>query len=826
MSIFQLIAFYLRYALRSLRREGARTILAGLSIAFGVLSLVSMQSLAGTLLSGALFDDHVQLGGDAQIIAPNWGEPFTQAELDQLETWQDEGLIARYSPTSESRNIFLQMPDNGRVNFLSGAYGIDPTVYGLTGPLVLREPAGASAAEVLREPHDALITRDIADKHNLHVGGTILISSGTGVPTRLNITGIISETPNRHGGSVYYTLDTARLIEGREQVVTNVSVLWGDVPGARQTIIDSPFNVHVAMSREEKAENNVGTGVFDLMLKGAGVLGLLVGGLGVSNTLQVMLARRKLEIAMLKTVGWQRGMLLALVGLEMGLLGLIGSLVGAAAGSALGGALVNLLGGLGTFMLDWKPEPNVLIGGILAGTLTAIIFGLQAILNASATRPIQLLQERTVQPSIQARAAQVVLLAVLVLVFGLLVGLVLGSAVQGVAYVIGGGLFLLLLRLVFIGLLWVLLKLPVPGWPLLTLAKANLGQRKSQASTILLALFAGMFSVTFAAIAINNAERVMGQARGTDDGFNMMIFTEAAQAETVLGEVIREGATDQYIRTIGSATLAGNSIELEGRTPESLAADVRITDGAWDGEAETALLPVHMQEDYALGDSIEVTAAATQTLTVTGFYEPVFDEMNMMFGGLPSGIIVAPETAQTLAGTNAPTRVLAAFPPERLNAAADTLGRALTNTLVFSKADVNLFLAELYRTLFTFAVATAGLAFVAGAVLIANAAGLTVVERRREIGVFKAVGYTSTHVLRLLIGEYAFLGLLGGVIGLIGVLVAVLVINLAQPAARMTVDPLIAGGMLAFSAAIAMGSAGLVAWSPAHVRPLEVLRYE
>jgi predicted lysophospholipase L1 biosynthesis ABC-type transport system permease subunit len=44
---------------------------------------------------------------------------------------------------------------------------------------------------------------------------------------------------------------------------------------------------------------------FDLCQGRAGVLGLLVGGLGISNTLQVILARRKLEIAVLKTLGYR-----------------------------------------------------------------------------------------------------------------------------------------------------------------------------------------------------------------------------------------------------------------------------------------------------------------------------------------------------------------------------------------------------------------------------------------------------------------------------------------------------------------------------------------
>ena len=47
--------------------------------------------------------------------------------------------------------------------------------------------------------------------------------------------------------------------------------------------------------------------------------------------MQVLLSRRKTEIAMLKTAGYRRMNLYALFGLEAGLLGLVGGIIGAVA---------------------------------------------------------------------------------------------------------------------------------------------------------------------------------------------------------------------------------------------------------------------------------------------------------------------------------------------------------------------------------------------------------------------------------------------------------------------------------------------------------------
>ena len=62
----------------------------------------------------------------------------------------------------------------------------------------------------------------------------------------------------------------------------------------------------------------------------AGLMALLIGGVGIVNTMQVLLSRRRVEIAMLKTTGYRRFDLYLLFGLEAAMLGFVGGAVGAA----------------------------------------------------------------------------------------------------------------------------------------------------------------------------------------------------------------------------------------------------------------------------------------------------------------------------------------------------------------------------------------------------------------------------------------------------------------------------------------------------------------
>ena len=123
-------------------------------------------------------------------------------------------------------------------------------------------------------------------------------------------------------------------------------------------------------------------------------------------------------------------------------------------------------------------------------------------------------------------------------------------------------------------------------------------------------------------------------------------------------------------------------------------------------------------------------------------------------------------------------------------------------------------------------VAIASLSLIAGVIIIANAVALAMLERRRELGILKSVGYTSRTVLSEVMIENGVVGAVSALLALLLVTGAItllgsLIFNLAFSVSSLIVVSLIAG-----SALLAMLTAALVAWGSVRVRPLEVLRYE
>jgi ABC-type antimicrobial peptide transport system permease subunit len=121
------------------------------------------------------------------------------------------------------------------------------------------------------------------------------------------------------------------------------------------------------------------------------------------------------------------------------------------------------------------------------------------------------------------------------------------------------------------------------------------------------------------------------------------------------------------------------------------------------------------------------------------------------------------------------------------------------------------------------------LAIFVGGLAVLNTMLMSVVERTREIGVLRALGWHRGRILRLILGEAILLGLLGG--GL-GVGFAFLVTSLLQqlPGLGQALTPIWAWDVFLRAVAVALLLGGLGGVYPAYratlLQPVEALRYE
>ena len=158
--------------------------------------------------------------------------------------------------------------------------------------------------------------------------------------------------------------------------------------------------------------------------------------------------------------------------------------------------------------------------------------------------------------------------------------------------------------------------------------------------------------------------------------------------------------------------------------------------------------------------------------------------------------------------------------------ALNAIGKIVPNATVQNLADIGVYIESMLNNILEMLVAIASLSVIAGVIIVANAVALAMLERRRELGILKSVGYTSGSVLSEVMIENGIVGAVGAITAMLLAAGAITLLGSLFFGIAFSVSTLVVLSLVGGSAAVAMGTAALVAWGSVRVRPLEVLRYE
>jgi len=146
----------------------------------------------------------------------------------------------------------------------------------------------------------------------------------------------------------------------------------------------------------------------------------------------------------------------------------------------------------------------------------------------------------------------------------------------------------------------------------------------------------------------------------------------------------------------------------------------------------------------------------------------------------------------------------------------------------FTPADIQQSISGFFATLNAALLGVGSISLVVAGVSILNVMLMSVVERRAEIGVFRAVGIRRREVMRMIVAEAALLGVVGGLVGVALSLVIGYIVN-----AQLLGDPSLVFATrnirflaLGFGfAVLASTLSGIYpAWKASTANPVEVLR--
>ncbi|GJG88269.1 permease [Gemmatimonadetes bacterium T265] len=788
----------LRLAWRESRTARRRLLLYMSSIALGVAALVAIDSFAANVGRSVREQSRALVGGDLQLSSRGpWTKP-ARALLDSLA--RAGAPVAR---TTQFASMAVA-PRTGRTRLVQ-VRAVEPG-YPFYGT-VTTAPAGRWAT-LGTGPH-ALVDRSLLVALDAAVGDTLTLGLG-----RFVIDGTLENVPGDPGIAavlgprVYiparYLAETQLLVFGSRADYQAVVKLPARVDPARWVRLNRAALDRTGLRARTVADTERGlTEAVDRLsdfLSIVGLIALLLGGVGVASGVGAFVARKLDTVAVLRCLGATSRQVLAVYVAQAALMGLAGAAVGVLIGLAMQFGLPRALADFLPVDVVVHPDWRAIGSGLLVGLWVALVFALRPLLALRNVSPLQAIRRDVDATALRPpgrglRAidwpARLVDLGVALSVLALAVtrtGRWRDGA--GVTLAIAGALLVLWLSAA--ATVWAARRVLRAGWPyVVRQGVANLYRPGSQTRAVTLALGFGAFLVSTVYLVRSNFLRDL-ESRAATARANVLFFDVQEDQARGLDSIVRA----RHYPTPGGLTpiVTMRLGAINGRTTAQLIADSAHHRAPW-------ALRREYRSTYraALGSAERVTAGRFFTGDGAGAAVP---EVSLESGlARELGARLGDTLTWDVSGVPVRTRLtslrevtwarfepnfFAVFQPAALQGApkqfvlladvptADGIARLQRDVVArypnVSSVDLSLVQNTVGRILDRVSTAVRFLGafcLAMGIPVLFSAVAATRRDRVRDAVLLKTLGATRGQITRILLAEYATLGALGALAGMV-----------------------------------------------------------
>jgi putative ABC transport system permease protein len=247
----------------------------------------------------------------------------------------------------------------------------------------------------------AVISQTLADAYGVKTGETIKIPSVNGIET-LTVVGILPSRSLPGNEEVLVPLAQAQAMTGQAGQITSIEVALTSMDegkrnqtlAAIETALGNEYQVGALQSDSEMfASVRMGQAALNMF----GVLSLFMGGFIIFNTFRTVIAERRRDIGMLRALGARRNTITGMILFEGLLQGSIGSGIGLILGYLFGAGVILLMQKpLSTFINLKMGAPivsaSLVVTSIMLGVGITLLAGLIPASNASRITPMDALR--------------------------------------------------------------------------------------------------------------------------------------------------------------------------------------------------------------------------------------------------------------------------------------------------------------------------------------------------------------------------------------------------------------------------------------------------
>jgi len=375
-----------KIAFRNLLSKKTRTLLAltGLMIAVvGVVGLISISDGIKSMVNESLG----QLQGVQVVQKDSLSPMMSKVDMeivDEIESFPEVDFVA-------PRVFGVASSIDGKP-FLSGGgfsmgageiIGIDPAIEGRSGKTGFSE-AKITQGRFLKssDAYSVVIGKTIADDYKKMVGSVIELNG-----VRFKVVGIWTTGSSSTDNTILMPIDIARKMLGFPSDKAAMLTVYTKDPAAVDSIskkIELRIDSVDAKTGTEYAQDITSVlGSLDVFFWAISLIAVVVGGVGILNTMLMSVMERFRDFGILKAIGWSNGNIVTLVISESIILGVVGGLAGLAVGYTLVEIAKPILG------FPMQVTPTLAATAVILAASLGLIGGLYPARKASRLNPIE-----------------------------------------------------------------------------------------------------------------------------------------------------------------------------------------------------------------------------------------------------------------------------------------------------------------------------------------------------------------------------------------------------------------------------------------------------
>ena len=392
-----MITDYFLLAVQSLRHRKLRSWLTVIGIIIGVAAIISLITVSRSLES-TIQMQFEQFGANRILISSRGFQgPGTMSEgltQDDVETIEKISGFEYVLP-GLFRSAEIHYRDE--VSFtLIGALPAErmEEFYSDTG---VELQTGRAIQE--HEKYVAIIGSRAASEmftRELSIGNKIIMNK-----QEFRIVGILKEIGNaQDDNQINIPLEAAReIFHEPEKVDTIIAQVQSaaDIPLLQERIERAlerkrgDTNFQVLTAKQILEQINQVLGVMQIVLVGIAAISLVVGAIGIMNSMYTSVLERTKDIGIMKAIGARNSAILQIFLIESGLIGLTGGIIGVALGTGLA-LLVGSFSKQAGFLLIIKIEWMVVLSGLLFAFVVGMASGILPAYQGSRLKPVDALR--------------------------------------------------------------------------------------------------------------------------------------------------------------------------------------------------------------------------------------------------------------------------------------------------------------------------------------------------------------------------------------------------------------------------------------------------